>query len=147
MHWHGLNTTGEMDGASQVVEFGNQTEIGPTWHIELPAITNNSCMQWMHAHPMFYTAMLATMGSFGLVDIVDDESAAVNQDVFTYGGNYLMLYYADVDVNADGSLDYRNMYVDGWRGTYGMVNAHLAVSWSNQTKYWQRCGPFKKDRV
>lgn len=137
LHWHGLNTTGEMDGASQVVEFGNQTEIGPTWNIDLPAITNNSCMQWVHAHPMFYTSMLATMGTFGLVDIIDDISAPVNQDVFTYADNYLMLYYSDVDVNTDGSLDYRNTYIDGWRANYGLINAHLALSWSNQTKYHQ----------
>lgn len=137
LHWHGLNTTGEMDGASQEVEFGNQTAIGPTWNIDLPAITNNSCMQWVHAHPMFYTSMLATMGTFGLVDIIDDISAPVNQDIFTYGDNYVMLYYSDVDVNADGSLDYRNTYIDGWRANYGLINAHLALSWSNQTKYHQ----------
>lgn len=137
LHWHGLNTTGDMDGAQQVVEFGNQTEIGPVMQINLPPITNNSCMQWVHAHPMFYTSMLATMGTFGLVDIIDEISATVNQDVFTYEDNYLMLYYKDIELNTNGTVDYRNTYIDGWRANYGMVNAHTAVCWSEQTSFYQ----------
>jgi len=129
VHWHGLNTTADLDGASQVVEFGNATRIGPSYLIQQPPVNNNSALIWFHAHPMFYSSAQVTMGAFGLVDVVDDQSYIVNDGIFNYGDNYLMLYYVDNDLNSDGTVDKRNNYTDAWRAAYGVINSHTAVCW------------------
>lgn len=54
IHWHGLNTPADTDGASDVTSFGIGTKIGNEANINLPAITNNSSLIWVHSHPMFY---------------------------------------------------------------------------------------------
>jgi Multicopper oxidase len=129
IHWHGLNNTSDNDGASGEVEFGNDTYYGQTLTIFQSPITNPSSVIWYHAHPMFYSSALNFSGTFGLVDIVDDISYIVNDGLFSYGDNYLILYYADVELNSDGTLDKRNNYIDAWRSNYGIVNGTCAVCW------------------
>jgi FtsP/CotA-like multicopper oxidase with cupredoxin domain len=128
LHWHGINNNAQNDGASEIVEFGNETNNGPNYTINQRYITNNSAMTWVHAHPMFVSSKLVSTGIFGLVDIIDDESAFINEQ-FVYSDNYLILYYGDIEFNSNGTLDVRNDNVDQWRGNYGMINGKSCVCW------------------
>jgi hypothetical protein len=132
-HWHGLNTPANVDGASQVVEFGNNDYVNGLdnhpYTINIPAITNQAGLNWVHAHPMYYSSAQLQMGIFGLIDIVDDITAPVAQDVFTYGDNHLMLWALDNDMNSDGSLDKRNLYVDNTRDNYLIMNGNAVFPW------------------
>ena len=128
LHWHGINNNAQNDGSSGVLEFGNETNNGSVYTINQRYITNNSAMTWVHAHPMFYSSKLVSTGIFGLVDIIDNESAFIDEQ-FVYNDNYLMLYYGDVEFNSNGTLDARNNYVDEWRGNYGMINGKSCVCW------------------
>ena len=152
-HWHGLNTPANVDGASQVVEFGNNTYVNGIanpdgtfndYTINIPPITQGAGLNWVHAHPMYYSSAQLQMGIFGLVDIVDDITAPVAQDVFTYNDNHLMLWMFDHDVNADGSLDKRNIYVDNSRDTFLMVNNHTCFPWYADQGTVPYCQPITK---
>ena len=51
LHWHGLNTTADVDGASTEVVFGPTTKIGRVLDLNFPEINNNSALLWLHATP------------------------------------------------------------------------------------------------
>src|SRR5262249_40598775 len=53
IHFHGLNTTADVDGASELVVFGDGTSIGPVLKLHFPTINNNSALLLYHSHAMF----------------------------------------------------------------------------------------------
>jgi len=128
LHWHGLNTTGDIDGAVGRVEFGQDTQIGNTLDINFPKITNNSSLLFVHIHPMFRTAPLLMRGLFGFVDVVDEESKFMEK-YFKYSDNRLMLAYQDLDLNSDGTLTDVGVYTDTGRSCFGMINGQSCVDW------------------
>ena len=77
LHWHGLNTTADIDGASTEVQFGVDTKIGTTLDLQFPIINNNSALLWFHAHPMFIAAAFLYTGVYGLLQIVDEISSPI----------------------------------------------------------------------
>ena len=111
IHWHGLNTTADVDGASTQLEFGEDTAIGKTLDINFPTINNNSGLLWYHAHPMFRSSPFVYTGLYGILNIVDEESKHA-LDSFVYGDNHLILVYQDIDLNEDGIYTYSNLYTD-----------------------------------
>lgn len=146
LHWHGLNIDPYNDGASEFIEFGNNTSIGPVYNIQLGGIKNQAGLVWVHAHPMYYSSQQLQMGIFGLVDIIDDVSASVGQDFFNvpvavdpskpnlkiftgYDDDHLMMWFFDTDLNPDGSLDKRNLYVDNTRDNFLTVNQTTVFPW------------------
>ena len=136
LHWHGLNTTGDVDGATGVVEFGPGTKIGKTFDVTFPTIHNNSCLLWYHAHPMFLSSRLVYAGVYGLLLIEDKISQKVNSQ-FELGKNYFPLVYEDMDFHADGTFDSSNIYSDGNRCCFGLINGISCVNWysSEKVKY------------
>lgn len=136
IHWHGLNISADIDGASVETYFGIDTKIGKHLNIQFPKITNNSGLYWYHAHPMFLASLFVYSGIFGLLDIVDDEAKFLDK-YFEYGNNHLMLVYQDVDFNNDGSLTYANSYTDEARSCFGMLNGISCMNWysTDHVKY------------
>ena len=128
MHWHGLNTTADIDGATEVVSFGAATKIGEIFNLTIPPITNNSALLWVHAHPMFYSSRLIYGGVIGAVLIEDDESVRITEK-FIYGDNHIVLIYQDADLHSDGSLDSSSVYADGLRSCFGLINGVSCVNW------------------
>jgi FtsP/CotA-like multicopper oxidase with cupredoxin domain len=131
LHWHGLNTYGDSDGASCLNQFGINTKIGGTIEIKFPKIENNSGLLWVHAHPMFDASDYLYDGIAGNLEIVDDISKPVN-DLFNYGDNLIPLKYNCIDINEDGSLNNANLYTDTWRGTFGLINGQSCINWSTE---------------
>jgi len=129
IHWHGLNTTGDVDGASCLNEFGINTKIGPTINIDFPTIHNNSGILWGHAHPMFSSSAYVQGGIKGLLQITDDISSNIDK-LFDYGNNEIPLIYRCVDYYKDGTLNVDNLYTDAWRGTFGTINSQSCVNWA-----------------
>ena len=136
LHWHGLNTTGDLDGASTPLEFGNATKIGTELTLNFPKITNNSSLLWVHAHPMLISSLFVYSGVYGIVDIIDDISKNVDE-IFEYGNNRLILAYQDVDFNSNGSLNNTNLYTEAARSCFGLINGISCVNWytTETTKY------------
>jgi len=135
LHWHGLNTYADIDGASSEVVFGLNTKIGETLKIEFPSITNNSSMLWVHAHPMFDASKYVYSGVVGMVEIIDNETDIVNK-LFDYSDNYLMLIYQDIEINSDGTLNDSNVYTDAWRSCFGTINGQICLNWySDNNEY------------
>lgn len=135
LHWHGLNITADLDGASGQVEFGTDTKIGTEIDMNFPIINNNSTLLWVHAHPMFRAASLTYTGVYGLLDIVDDASKDIQKE-FEYGDNHLMLIYQDLDFNSDGQMTSVNLY-QGSSSCFGLINGLSCINWynSDQVKY------------
>ena len=136
LHWHGLNITADIDGASGEVEFGENTKIGTKLELNFPVINNNSCMLWVHAHPMFRSATFVYTGVHGLVDIIDEQSK-IMQEIFKYGDNHIMLAYQDIDLNSDGTYNYKGLYTSTGRSCFGLLNGTSCVNWysQDQVKY------------
>jgi FtsP/CotA-like multicopper oxidase with cupredoxin domain len=133
LHWHGLNTTADVDGASTQVEFGPNTKIGRELNINFPKIRNNSTLLWVHAHPMFRSSTLTYTGVYGLLDIVDCVSWPVTKR-FHYPDNHLMCVYQDVDLTATGTEIATNLYTDEQRSGFGVINGVSCVNWSSDAK-------------
>jgi FtsP/CotA-like multicopper oxidase with cupredoxin domain len=131
IHWHGLNTTGDVDGASCLNQFGINTKIGGTIEINFPNITNNSGLLWVHAHPMFNSSDYVYSGIVGSLEITDDISNIVN-DLFDYGNNLIPIIYKCIDLNENGTINNANLYTDGWRGTFGLINGYSSINWTNE---------------
>jgi FtsP/CotA-like multicopper oxidase with cupredoxin domain len=131
LHWHGLNTTADVDGAAGENIFGINTKIGGLIEVKFPPIGNNSGLAWVHAHPMFDSSDYVNAGVVGALDIIDDISAPVN-DLFDYGDNLVPLIYKCIDLNSDGSLNNTNLYTDTWRGTFGWINGKSCINWSTE---------------
>ena len=128
LHWHGLNTLTNVDGASSETEFGVDTKIGTNFHLKIPKITNNSALLWVHAHPMFIASSFVYGGIYGLVDIVDDISENINKS-FKYGNNHIALVYEDMEFNSDGTINSQNLYTDAERSCFGLMNGISCVNW------------------
>ncbi len=129
LHWHGLNTTADVDGASTQVMFGPDTNLGKVLQLRFPTVHNNSALLWLHAHPMFTEQPLVYAGLYGLVQVLDDESAKLDQ-LFRYGDNHLLLAYQDADFDAQGRLTPANLNVDEERACFGVVNGVACVNWT-----------------
>jgi FtsP/CotA-like multicopper oxidase with cupredoxin domain len=128
LHWHGLNTTANVDGASTETEFGVDTKIGTNLMLAIPKITNNSALLWVHAHPMFTASAYVYSGVFSLVDIVDDESECITK-LFDYGDNHIALVYEDLEFNSDGTSNSQNLYTDAERSNFGVINGISCINW------------------
>lgn len=133
LHWHGLNTTADIDGASTEVDFGKNTKIGTKLIIPFPKITNNSALLWVHTHPMFITSEFVYRGIFGLVEIIDEESK-IMQELFQYKNNHVMMVYQDFEFNSDGTLNDNNLYTDAERSNFGVINGISCMNWYNDNK-------------
>ena len=129
LHWHGLNTMADVDGASTKVLFGRDTDLGPVLRLEFPTIHNNSTLLWVHAHPMFYEAPLIYGGLYGMVQVVDEASEFAMRG-FEYGDNYLPLAYQDADFHEDGTSNPSNLVIDEQRGTFGVLNGVSCINWT-----------------
>ena len=139
LHWHGLNTTADVDGASGPVEFGVDTKIGTQLLLNFPPITNNSTLLWVHGHPMFLASELVYSGLYGLLQIVDDVSQEITE-AFDYPNNHIMLVYQDADFTDTGVLTSKNLYTDEQRSCFGLINGISCVSWytNKEAKYTTR---------
>lgn len=135
LHWHGLNTFGDIDGAFGGVSFGTGTKYADNLSIKQPPVTNNASLLWVHAHPMFFSSDDMSMGIFGVVDIIDDISEQVDNH-FEYGDNYLILAYYDTELNENGTLNKQNNHTDAWRANYGIINGVSTIGW------WSNTAPF-----
>jgi FtsP/CotA-like multicopper oxidase with cupredoxin domain len=133
LHWHGLNTPADDDGATEVLEFGVDTYFSPKFDLTFPAITNNSTLLWVHAHNMFISAPLMYGGAYGTVLIVDDESKHIT-DQFVYSDNHLIFALQDLQFNADGSLTNVDIYTDEHRTPFTMINGVSCVNWYKDGK-------------
>lgn len=133
LHWHGLNTPGDTDGATETLEFGVDTYFTTKFSLTIPAITNNSALLWVHAHNMFISAPIMYGGAYGAVLLVDDISSRVT-DLFKYGDNHLILAYQDLQLNADGSLTTADIYTDENRNPFGMINGVSCINWYKNGK-------------
>ena len=102
IHYHGLDSTGNVDGVSALEIFGISTTLGTNVPFQLPIIQNNSSLLWYHAHPAFRSVQLAYAGIAGALIITDSISKPLN-DLFTYGGNYFVLACQDMDLDSSGS--------------------------------------------
>ena len=143
LHWHGLNTTGDIDGASAPVEFGADTKIGTKLVLNFPSIKNNSTLLWVHAHPMFLSSEFVYSGVYGLLQIVDDISQKVN-DVFEYPNNHISLIYEDVDFTDQGILTSKNLNRGGQRSCFGLINGISCVNWYTKEKAKYTTGLYHK---
>lgn len=128
LHWHALNTTADVDGASTEVVFGVTTKIGTKINLNFPTINNNSALLWLHAHPMFTEINYIYAGLNGLVDIVDDESKSIT-DKFKYGDNRIIFKYQDIDLNSDGTFTSANLSTDENRSCFGAINGISCINW------------------
>jgi FtsP/CotA-like multicopper oxidase with cupredoxin domain len=128
LHWHGLNTSSDVDGCATETEFGQGTKIGPELDIHFPPIGNNSALLWLHSHSMFDELALIYSGFVGLLDIVDDESKSVT-DQFVYGDNRILMLYQDLNLNKDGTLTLDNLMTNGNRSPFGAINGQSCLNW------------------
>lgn len=131
LHWHGLNTSGYVDGSSYFNQFGINTKIGGRIEINFPNITNNSGLLWVHAHPMFNSSDYIYSGIIGTLEIIDDISSVVN-DLFYYGDNQIPIIYKCIDLNENGTVNNANLYTVAWRGTFGLINEYSSINWTNE---------------
>jgi FtsP/CotA-like multicopper oxidase with cupredoxin domain len=133
LHWHGLNTTADIDGASSQLYFGRATQIGEELTLDFPTINNNATLLWVHAHPMFMTSPFIYSGVVGLVDVVDKESRAV-QRLFRYPCNRFLLVYQDIDLNANGTPTAAGLYTDESRACFGTINGITCIKWHSDDR-------------
>ncbi|AYV82473.1 MAG: multicopper oxidase [Hyperionvirus sp.] len=132
LHWHGLNTTADIDGSSLQVEFGRDTKLGIKLLLPFPEIKNNSSLLWVHANPMFLASAFVYTGVYGLLEIVDDQTEFM-QEAFTYSDNHIMLIYQDLDLNSTGTLTSVNLYGDEARSCFGVINGISCINWYSDT--------------
>jgi len=128
LHWHGLNITGDADGASSQVEFGVGTKIGTRLDLNFPTINNNSTLLWVHAHPMLRSSPLIYTGVYGILNIIDDASAKITNK-YKYPDNHIILAYQDIDLNEDGTQTGKNIYTFEQRSCFGVINGINALQW------------------
>jgi hypothetical protein len=127
-HFHGLATTGDVDGANERVSYGVGTSIGPKLKLHFPPIVNNSTTLWVHNHNMFATNDYNYSGMTGMLQIRDVVSDSV-MSYFVPGDNQLFLNFQDMDLLSDGTLTRTNIYMDENRSCFGLVNGISCVNW------------------
>lgn len=128
IHYHGLNTTGDVDGVSSELIFGHSTMLGPVTEVQFPEITNNQTLLWFHSHIMFLSIELIAGGMFGLLQITDKITEWLNEE-FKYGDNHLILGSMDLDLNSDGTRTQVNLPMDENRSCFTVINGISAVNW------------------
>lgn len=128
MHWHGLNTSSDIDGATQSLYFGTDAMMGTVNELKIPKITNNSCLLWVHVHNMLNSSRFIINGLFSPVLIVDDISSIIT-DKFVYGDNHLILTLQDLDMKSDGTQDPSSLYVKKSRSCFTHINGISCINW------------------
>ena len=128
IHYHGLNTTGSVDGTSMEVVFGRSTMLGPKVTFQFPEITNNQSLLWFHSHNMFISMELIYGGIVGLLQIVDKETEWLTES-FRYGDNQILLEAMDMDLTSDGKQTFSNLVTDENRSCFAVINGTSAVNW------------------
>lgn len=128
IHYHGLNTTGSIDGTSMEDVFGPSTQLGPKVTYQFPPITNNQSLIWFHSHNMFISMELAYSGIVGLLQIVDEPTEWLTHD-FKYGDNQILLAALDMDFTDKGAQTYANLISGGNRSNFTVINGTSAVNW------------------
>lgn len=131
IHYHGLNTTGSIDGVSMEDVFGISTQIGPVATFQFPTITNNSALLWMHSHNMFISMELITAGLVGLLQIVDKPTEWLTEE-FQYGDNQILLVALDMDLTSKGTQTFANLIADEARSCFSVVNGISVVNWYSE---------------
>ena len=128
IHFHGLDTTGLIDGSSSFGIFGPSTHLGPSVNFQIPVIKNNSTLTWYHSHAMFRSVELAYAGMVGTILITDDISKPLAK-LFTYGNNYLVLTSTDMDFDSNGAQIFDNLSTDANRSSFSVVNGISTIQW------------------
>lgn len=128
IHYHGLNTTGSVDGTSMETVFGHSTKLGPNVTFKFPEITNNQSLLWFHSHNMFTSMELIYGGLVGLLEIVDKPTKWLSDD-FKYGDNHLLLTALDMDLTEKGTQTFSNLVTDENRSCFGTINGVSTVNW------------------
>ena len=128
VHYHGLNTTGSVDGTSMEVVFGHNTLLGPKVTFQFPEITNNQALLWFHSHNMFVSMELIYGGILGLLQIVDKHTEWLTER-FRYGDNQILLTALDMDLTSNGTQTFANLVTDENRSSFAVINGTSAVNW------------------
>ena len=128
IHYHGLNTTGSVDGTSMEVVFGHSTQLGPRVTFQFPRITNNQTLLWFHSHNMFISMELIYGGIIGLLQIVDKTSEWLTK-TFKYQDNQILLAALDMDLTKHGTQTFANLVVDENRSNFAVINGISCVNW------------------
>lgn len=128
IHYHGLDDTGNIDGASSFDIFGHNTSLGNDVNFQFPTIKNNSSMLWYHSHPIFRSTELAYSGLIGPLFIVDDISEPI-YDYFIYGENYFMFNCLDKDLDSNGCQILSNLTTPINRSAFTVINGISSVQW------------------
>lgn len=128
IHYHGLNTTGIVDGVAMEAVFGKNTLLGPQVTFQFPKITNNQSLLWFHGHNMFVSMELIYGGIIGLLQIVDKQTQWLT-DEFIYGDNNILLTALDMDLTDKGTQTFANLVNDENRSTFTVINGISAVNW------------------
>ena len=128
IHYHGLNTTGSIDGTAEELVFGHNTLLGPRVTFQFPPITNNQALLWFHSHNMFVSMELIYGGILGLLQIVDKPTEWLTKR-FQYGNNQILLAALDMDLTNSGTQTSVNLVTDENRSNFAIINGASAVNW------------------
>jgi FtsP/CotA-like multicopper oxidase with cupredoxin domain len=134
IHYHGLNTTGAIDGTSMESIFGHNTLLGPNVTFQFPKITNNQSLLWYHSHNMFVSMELIASGLLGLLQVVDKKTEWLTKS-FQYRNNQILLTALDMDLTSDGTQTSVNLVADENRSNFTVINGTSAVGWSSSKQY------------
>jgi FtsP/CotA-like multicopper oxidase with cupredoxin domain len=128
VHYHGLDDTGNIDGASSLEIFGHNTSLGNNVNFQFPTIKNNSSLLWYHAHPPYRSVELAYAGIVGPLLITDNISQPL-YNYFTYGENYFLFYCLDMDFDSNGIQVFKNLGTFVNRSSFTVINGISCVQW------------------
>ena len=131
IHWHGLATTGYIDGVSDLLLFGKSTEIGRENTLYFPKnyrIINNQAFMWYHAHNMFISIQLIYGGLLGMF-LVEDDMTKFLSHTFEYGRNHLCLKINDIDLDKRGVINFKKLTIDQNRSYFTCINGVCATDW------------------
>lgn len=128
IHYHGLNTMGNIDGVSMETVFGLSTQLGPKVTFQFPEITNNQSLLFFHSHSMFVSMEYIYGGLVGLLQIVDEQTKWLTKE-FEYGDNNLLLEALDMDLTNNGTQTFANLVTDENRSCFSVINGVSALNW------------------
>lgn len=133
IHYHGLDTTGSIDGASMEDVFGHSTLLGPNVTFQFPKVTNNQSLLWYHSHNMFISMELVYGGLVGLLQIVDKPTEWLT-NYFQYNNNQILLMALDMDLTDTGTQTFSNLVVGKSRSCFSVINGISAINWSSSNR-------------
>ena len=128
IHCHGLDDTGNIDGASSFDIFGHNTSLGNNVIFQFPTIKNNSCTLWYHSHPPFRSMELAYSGLIGPLVISDNISQPLYNN-FIYGENYFIFNCLDKDFDSEGRQVLNNLSTPTNRSAFTVINGISSIQW------------------